>query len=56
MRETSKRELEQAVADLNSSGEGPDRIILTETAIGTEYDGSDLEPGETETSERVIEL
>lgn len=58
MTRKSRREIERELADIEGTGssDGPDRIILTETVVGTEHEASDLEPGETETREREIEL
>jgi len=53
----SRREIETELDEFDvPDGTGPDSIVLTETVVGTEHEDSDLEPGETETTERVVEL
>ncbi len=57
MTNPSERELWHTVESLDESPtDGPDTIILDETIVGTGWDGSDLEPDDTETTRREIEL
>jgi hypothetical protein len=57
MTNPSERELRHTVESLDETpSDGSDTIILDETIVGTGWAGSDLEPGDTETTRREIEL
>jgi len=58
MTRKSRRELENELADLDDTADstGPDEIVIRRTVVGTTHDGSGLAEGETETTEKVIEL
>jgi len=54
----SRREIESDLENIATDDDTPERTIIRETTVGTEWDGGDddLEPGETEVEEMVIEL
>ncbi|MFW6435964.1 MAG: hypothetical protein ACOCY1_06235 [Halovenus sp.] len=53
----SRREIERALEGIDEDSEDDSiTIVIRSTVVGTEYSASDLEPGETETTERVVEI
>jgi len=55
---TSKRNIENRIEELEDQigEEGDTTIVVRETVHGTEWSGSELAPGETETTVREVEL
>jgi len=55
---TSKRNIENRIEELEDriGDEGDTTFVVRRTVHGTEGSGSELAPGETETTVRVVEL
>ena len=57
MTRKTRREIENDLEDVAPDDDTPEKIIIQETVVGTKWDGGDdLEPGETEVKEKMIEL
>ena len=58
MTRKTRREIENDLKDVAPDDDTPERITIRETVVGTEWDGGDddLEPGEHEVKEKMIEL
>lgn len=56
MTRLSKREIERTLEGLGATDDGPDRIEMKDTVVGTSWPGDDMAPGETETTVTEIEL
>jgi hypothetical protein len=56
MARRSKRELERALEELSTEDDDHLEITLHETVVGTEWEGSDLDPGDVVEETTVFEI